>query len=411
MNDFAIIKQFISNYNRYACQEINEMPPMENLPSDPQYRELYEMLNEGAAACKYKRNVENILFGQLGLGLFALQQGNFIPIKPFDITNTSMVAETMRYFNRFITEMAKTAREIQHLSASVKQGDFTVVIKDGAWQGNIKQMISEINALSAEINLMLKESYQNGLTLSESANKLQGATELISSVTAEQVASLEESAASLETLTGRVRANTEYMNNMAALASESIASSNQSQSLANDTIMAVTDINNTTKEISNTVKIIENIASQTNILSLNAAIEATRAGAAGRGFAVVATEVRKLATRSAEAAKLIREFAERANKTSSEGLEISKEMIAGLETLNTKINETANIVNSVLSASTEQMNEITEINSAIAELDKSTQENSISIEQTNSVADDVATLANQLVEDAGSKKFFGKAKS
>ncbi|MBU0633233.1 hypothetical protein KKA17_11375 [bacterium] len=408
MNDFEIIKKYILDYNRFVCQEINEIPALGKIPNDPQYKEIYTLLSEGAAAYTRRRNTENILFGQLGLGLFALQQGNFVPIEIYESasTSTSMVAETIRYFNRFISAMSKTTEEIEQLSQAVKEGDFTVVIQNGMWQGNIKQMISEINGLSEEVNAMLRESFKNGSDLAESANTLKNSTDLISSVTTEQVASLEESAASLESITAKVRTNTEYMNNMGTLASEAKASSEQTKSLANDTILAVTDIHNTTQEISNTVKIIENIASQTNILSLNAAIEATRAGAAGRGFAVVATEVRKLATRSAEAAKLIKEFAESANRKSNDGLKISKQMIEGLDIVNMKINETANIINSVLTASHEQMHEISEISFAISELDKTTQENSISIEQTNYVADNVALLANQLVEDANSKKFI-----
>lgn len=406
MNDFEIIKKYILDYNRLVCQEINEIPDSENMPNSAEYKEIFTLLNEGVSAYTRRRNIENILFGQLGLGLFALQQGNFVPIELYDVTSTNMAAETIRYFNRFIGAMSKTTTEIQHLSQAVKEGDFTVVIQNGLWQGNIKQMVTEINALSTEVNKMLRVSYKNGLDLAQSARKLQNSTELISSVTTEQVASLEESAASLETLTGRVRSNTEHMNTMVTIANEAKASADQSKVLANDTILAVNDINNTAKEISNAVRVIENIASQTNILSLNAAIEATRAGAAGRGFAVVATEVRKLASRSAEAANLIKDFAERANKKSNDGLEISKQMIEGLETLNIKISATAEIVGNILSASNEQMNEISEINHAISELDKSTQENSISIEQTNRVAEDVATLANQLVEDANSKQFI-----
>ncbi len=404
MNDFEMIKKFILDYNRFVCQEINEIPSPLKTPKNAEYQELYALLNEGAMAFKQKVNTENILFGQLGLGLFALQQGNYVPIQPYG-DGMSMVAETIDYFNRFIRAMSKTTDEILHLSKAVQEGDFTVIIQNDPWRGDIRELIDQINALSGEINVMLSDSFNNGLALAQSANNLKSSTESISSAITEQAVSLEETAASLENLTNQVRSNTEHTSTMATISSEAKISADNSKVLVQNTILAINEISTATDEISNAVKIIENIASQTNILSLNAAIEATRAGTLGRGFAVVATEVRKLAGRSQEAAKHIKDLALLANQKSNDGLKISQEMMEGLETLNTKITMTTDIVERVAHASNEQMNGIAQINIAVGELNKVTHDNSLIIEETDCVAEDVATLANRLVTEANAKQF------
>jgi hypothetical protein len=130
MSDFESLKHYIAEYNRFVRQEINELPMMAVVPKNKEYLELYTLLHEGSETFKAKRNGENILFGQLGLGLFALQMGNFIPIR-IDAESTSMVAETIDYFNRFVAKMGSTSEEIRVLSEAVQQGDFTYRISEG----------------------------------------------------------------------------------------------------------------------------------------------------------------------------------------------------------------------------------------------------------------------------------------
>ena len=159
------------------------------------------------------------------------------------------------------------------------------------------------------------------------------------------------------------------------------------------------------KDIAQVINIIQEIAFQTNILSLNAAVEAATAGEAGKGFAVVAQEVRNLANRSAEAAREIKNLVEEATIKANDGKLISSDMIDGYKELNKNISETINIIEDVSGASKEQMLGIEQINQAVNMLDRVTQENAFESNQIKEISQSVSKLAYDLLTDAKSKKF------
>jgi methyl-accepting chemotaxis protein len=193
---------------------------------------------------------------------------------------------------------------------------------------------------------------------------------------------------------------------MSGYASSLTSSSNDGRKLASETTTAMNDIDQEVTAISEAISVIDQIAFQTNILSLNAAVEAATAGEAGKGFAVVAQEVRNLASRSAEAANEIKGLVDSASIKANEGKAVSDEMIKGYEELNDNATQTIHLIEDVSVASKEQMTGIEQINDAVTMLDRVTQENASEANSVAQIASEVSNMANQLVAEASAKKFL-----
>ena len=265
-----------------------------------------------------------------------------------------------------------------------------------------------INNLAQIINDMLVENKSNGLTLDESSNILLENVDKLNINSNKAAASLEETAAALEEITSNIRNNTENIAKMSRYSSEVTASSNQGEKLANETTLAMDEINTQVNLINDAISIIDQIAFQTNILSLNAAVEAATAGEAGKGFAVVAQEVRNLASRSAEAAHEIKTIVENATRKADDGKEIARNMIQGYVKLNENITNTINLIKDIEMSSKEQLLGIEQINDAVNSLDQQTQQNASIASQAHDVAVITDEIAKLVVSNANAKEFNGK---
>ena len=195
---------------------------------------------------------------------------------------------------------------------------------------------------------------------------------------------------------------------MASYSNSVTKSAHDGEKLANQTTVAMEEINVQVNSINEAITVIDQIAFQTNILSLNAAVEAATAGEAGKGFAVVAQEVRNLASRSAEAAKEIKTIVENATKKANDGKEIANHMIDGYKELNQNIINTINLIQDIELSSKEQLSGIEQINDAVNSLDKQTQQNAAIASQTHDVAVITDEIAKLVVSNANGKKFNGK---
>ena len=274
--------------------------------------------------------------------------------------------------------------------------------------GEVCELMNGINELGEKISQMLVENKANGLTLQNSSNLLLNNVDQLSSSSNEAAASLEETAAALEEITSNISHNTQNIVQMASYANKLNSSSNQGKSLATETTSAMDEINNEVTAINEAITVIDQIAFQTNILSLNAAVEAATAGEAGKGFAVVAQEVRNLAARSAEAANEIKALVENATTKANNGKTISDKMIDGYSELNENITRTIELISDIESASKEQQVGIEQINDAVSSLDKQTQQNANIATNTQNIANQTQQLAVTIVENADQKEFHGK---
>ena len=265
-----------------------------------------------------------------------------------------------------------------------------------------------LNNLADIINSMLVENKSNGLTLDVSSVILLNNVDILNRNSNEAAAALEETAAAVEEISSNISNNTDNIIQMSKLASSVTNSVTKGETLANQTTEAMNEIDKEVNAINEAITVIDQIAFQTNILSLNAAVEAATAGEAGRGFAVVAQEVRNLASRSAEAAKEIKDLVENATKKADQGKKISEDMISGYKTLNENIIQTIDLIKGVESSSKEQLAGIEQINHAINSLDQQTQQNAQIASQTYSVATQTDTIAKLIVSNANAKEFIGK---
>ncbi len=271
--------------------------------------------------------------------------------------------------------------------------------------GIIASLSTSTQAIGVNVSEFLSMMVSSGRKLNDDTNVLSNAASKLSDSANDQAASLEETAAAVEEITSIVRSSVQKVHQMSALASQLQVSSKEGEVLASKTNRAMDEIDEQVRLINDSITVIDQIAFQTNILSLNAAVEAATAGEAGKGFAVVAQEVRNLASRSAEAAKEIKRIVEMATSKANEGKSIANEMISGYGTLNTRINETIVLIEDVSQGSKEEEKGIIQINDTINTLDQATQVNANSATVISGLANEVTKLSENLLEIADKAKF------
>ena len=180
-----------------------------------------------------------------------------------------------------------------------------------------------------------------------------------------------------------------------------VTAANRGGEVVSQVVANMDEIRNASRQIFEIIGTIDNIAFQTNLLALNAAVEAARAGDAGRGFAVVAEEVRNLAMRSAEAARMTAQMIEGSVKNAEEGVQFNREVIENLGEITSRVRRVGEVMQEIAAASEVQSQTVTQVNQSMDELSKLTQQNAATSEETASAAEELTGQANSLIEMVG----------
>lgn len=309
------------------------------------------------------------------------------------------IGRLMQAFDDMAARMKYIITELSSMLGSMAEGNFNVAPADaGVYVGQYKNIAMAGTEITVKLSKTIEQIYQLSEQVSGGAEHVAGASQGLAEGATEQADSVEELNASVVEMTGQVKKNAQNAQSARQnmdITKEAVESGTEHMK---HMVQAMENIKDSSSKIQNIVKTIEDIASQTNLLSLNAAIEAARAGEAGKGFAVVADEVKSLAEESALATRDIVELIQNSMEAVEEGSRVADETSEALAKIVESTETISEMVEEISEGGKVQEEYILHINKAVDQISGVVQSNAATAQESAASSEELSAQAQNVRE-------------